>query len=105
MRVPHANQLAMPTSHRRRERASKRAWIALALMGLCRLWSPVTQASPLGPRATLKAKNDQVDGLLHQKVEKDSPQDKKNKDTMKQIAATLLDYEELAKQAMADHWD
>jgi phospholipid transport system substrate-binding protein len=75
------------------------------LLILCALSAPALAAKELGPMATLKAKNDQVDAILRQKVEKDSPQDTKNKEQMKQVAAGLLDYEELGKRAMAEHWD
>ena len=75
------------------------------LVILCALSGSTLAAPPPGPMATLKAKNDQVDSILRTKVEKDSPGDKKNKDDVKAIAATLLDYDELAKRAMADHWD
>jgi phospholipid transport system substrate-binding protein len=57
-----------------------------------------------GPMATLKAKNGEVDRLLRTKVDKGSPAEQKQKDEIKQLAATLLDYDELAKRSMAQHW-
>lgn len=58
----------------------------------------------LGPTATLKAKNGEVNRLLKVKTTKGSPQEKKVKDEIKALASTLLDYGELTKRAMADHW-
>ncbi|MCA1663912.1 MAG: ABC transporter substrate-binding protein, partial [Myxococcales bacterium] len=64
-----------------------------------------TAASGLGPMATLKQKNGDVDKLLRQKAEKGSPAEQKQKDDIKKMAATLLDYDELAEKALAAHWD
>lgn len=58
-----------------------------------------------GPMATLKQKNSDVDKLLRQKVEKGSPAEQKQKDEIKKLAATLLDYDELAQKSLAAHWD
>jgi phospholipid transport system substrate-binding protein len=58
-----------------------------------------------GPLATLKSKNQEVEGLLRQPVQKDTPEDKKRKEQVKVKAAELLDYSELAKKAMAEHWE
>jgi phospholipid transport system substrate-binding protein len=58
-----------------------------------------------GPMATIKQKNGEVDKLLRQKVEKGTPAESKQKDEIKQLAASLLDYEELAKKSLAQHWD
>jgi len=80
--------------------------IMRALLLLCAFAAPVfaSAAPPSGPMQTLKSKNGQVDNLLRKKVEKDSPEDKKIKDDMKQLAGSLLDYDELAKKALAEHW-
>jgi phospholipid transport system substrate-binding protein len=59
---------------------------------------------PGTPLATLKSKNGEVEKVLRQKVEKGSTQEKKQKDEIKQLAANLLDYEELAKRSLAQHW-
>jgi phospholipid transport system substrate-binding protein len=64
----------------------------------------VAQAAPAGPMATLKGKNGEVDKLLRVKVEKGSPEEKKQKDDIKALAGGLLDYDELGKRAMAQHW-
>lgn len=62
-------------------------------------------ATPIGPMATLKQKNGEVDKLLRQKTAKGSPMEAKQKSQIKQMAATLLDYDELAKRSLAQHWD
>jgi phospholipid transport system substrate-binding protein len=68
---------------------------------------PVTveAAPPSGPMATLKQKNGEVDKLLRQKPEVGSPAEKKQKDDIRALARTLLDYGELAKRSMATHWE
>lgn len=65
----------------------------------------VAAGLPGGPMATLKQKNGEVDRLLRQKVDKGTPAETKQKDEIKQLAATLLDYEELAHKSLANHWD
>lgn len=62
-------------------------------------------ASGLGPMATLKQKNGEVDKLLRSKADKGSPAEQKQKDDIKKMAATLLDYDELAQKSLAAHWD
>jgi phospholipid transport system substrate-binding protein len=62
-------------------------------------------AAPNTPMATLKEKNSEVDKLLRQKVEKGSAAETKQKDEIKQLASTLLDYDELAKRSLAGHWE
>ena len=62
-------------------------------------------ASPGGtPMAALKAKNGEVEKILRQKVDKGTPQEKKQKDEIKSLAANLLDYDELGKRSLAQHW-
>jgi phospholipid transport system substrate-binding protein len=61
-------------------------------------------AGPLGPLATLKQKNGEVDKLLRTKVSTGSPEEKKVKDDIKSLAGTLFDYSELARRSLADHW-
>jgi phospholipid transport system substrate-binding protein len=78
----------------------------LAALALClALPSLAMAASGLGPMATLKQKNGEVDKLLRQKTDKGSPAEQKQKDEIKNMAATLLDYDELAQKALAAHWD
>jgi phospholipid transport system substrate-binding protein len=55
--------------------------------------------------ATLKAKNGEVDRLLHNKVEKGTPEEAKQKADIKAMASGLLDYDELAKKSLAAHWE
>jgi len=75
--------------------------LALGVLAL----SSVALAAGIGPMATLKQKNGEVDKLLRLKVEKGSPAEKKQKDEIKQLASTLLDYDELAQKSLAAHWD
>ena len=69
--------------------------------------APATGAVPApgSPMATLKAKNGEVDKLLRQKADPGSPAETKQKADIKVLAGTLLDYGELTKRAMAEHWD
>ena len=76
---------------------------ALALVVL--LPSLAMAASGLSPTATLKQKNGDVEKVLRQKVEKGSPAEQKQKSEIKQLAATLLDYDELSKKSLAAHWE
>lgn len=74
-------------------------------LALALLPSLAMAAGAGGPMATLKQKNSEVDKLLRQKVEKGSPAEQKQKDEIKKLAATLLDYDELAQKSLAAHWD
>lgn len=70
------------------------------------LLSPVAAwAAASGPMATLKQKNGEVNKLLREKIAAGSPQEAKQKDEIKAMAAGLLDYEELSKRSLAQHWD
>jgi phospholipid transport system substrate-binding protein len=79
----------------------------MRLLTVLLLLAPLSSlaAPPAGPMATLKIKNGEVDKLLHQHPEKGSPAETKQKEQIRQLAATLLDYEELCKRALAAHWD
>lgn len=67
--------------------------------------SLASASGSLGPMATLKQKNGDVDKLLRQKVDKGTPAEQKQKDEIKRLAATLLDYDELAQKSLAAHWE
>jgi phospholipid transport system substrate-binding protein len=62
-------------------------------------------ASATGPMATLKQKNGDLDRVLRQKTDPGSPAEKKQKDEIKSLAGTLLDYGELARRSLAAHWE
>ncbi len=62
-------------------------------------------ASDTRPTDLLKQRNEQVERLLRQNPAKDSPEEKKQKDQIKQLAGEILDYQELAKLSLADHWN
>src|SRR5262249_31569509 len=75
--------------------------IAAALLAL----STVAYAAGGGAMAPLKQKNGEGDKLLRQKGEKGKLAEQKQKDDIKKLAATLLDYDELAQKSLAAHWD
>ncbi len=77
--------------------------LSLSLLAFS-LQSVPAAAGDLGPLATLKQKNGEVDKLLRTKTTSGSPEEKKVKDDIKSLAGTLFDYNELAKRALADHW-
>lgn len=59
---------------------------------------------PLGPKATLQRLNGSVDKLLRKKSEPGSDEDKRLKDDIKQRASELLEYNELCKRALGEHY-
>ncbi len=77
----------------------------LVLLGLVLLPSLSSAAGTIGPMATLKQKNGDVDKLLRQRVDKGTPAEQKQKDDIKKLAASLLDYDELAQKSLAAHWE
>ena len=77
----------------------------LAVLSLLAVSSLAQAAGTLGPMATLKQKNGDVDKLLRQKVDKGTPAEQKQKDEIKKLAAALLDYDELAQKSLAAHWE
>jgi phospholipid transport system substrate-binding protein len=79
----------------------------IALSSLVIGFTSLAQAAPAaaGPTPTLKQKNGDFEKLLRIKTAAGSPEEKKNKDEIKALAASLLDYSELGKKAMAQHWD
>jgi phospholipid transport system substrate-binding protein len=64
-----------------------------------------TPAAPAGPKATLQRLNGDVDKRLRQKTVAGSAEDTKLKDEVKELASELLDYGELCKRALGEHWD
>lgn len=89
---------------------------ALALEGaalcmLCPVVPSVSAAAPqassaagLGPRATLQKLNGDVDKLLRAKTVAGSDEEQRVKNDIKQRASELLDYTELCKRALGEHW-
>jgi phospholipid transport system substrate-binding protein len=65
----------------------------------------VAAAESSGPMAQLKATNDKIDKILKSKPVAGSPEEKKAKEDLKVIVNGLLDYQELAKRSLAQHWD
>lgn len=78
------------------------ARVVMAGLCLASLTAPA-EAAP-GPMATLKQKNSEVDRLLRLKTEPGSAEDKRRRDEVKALAATLFDYQELARRALGPHW-
>jgi phospholipid transport system substrate-binding protein len=58
----------------------------------------------LGPRATLQKLNGDVDKLLRAKTVPGSDEEQRVKNDIKQRASELLDYAELCKRALGEHW-
>jgi phospholipid transport system substrate-binding protein len=70
--------------------------------------SAAVRANPsasTGPMATLKQKNGEVDKLLRQRPEAGTPAEQKQKDEIRALASTLLDYAELARRSLSQHWE
>jgi phospholipid transport system substrate-binding protein len=93
-----------------RSRSLRSLTLALPLLvGTVGLWigaaATVVQAAPLAPRATLQRLNGSVDKLLRQKTESGSAEEKRVKEEIKQRASELLDYTELTKRALGEHWE
>jgi phospholipid transport system substrate-binding protein len=61
-------------------------------------------ASSDGPMAQLKQTNDKLDRILKSKPAAGSSAEKQAKEDLKRIANDLLDYHELAKRALKQHW-
>lgn len=72
-------------------------------------WQGHAHAAPAvagsGPKATLQRLNSAVDKNLRTKTELGSPEDKRVKNEIKEHASELLDYTELCKRALGEHWD
>ncbi len=65
----------------------------------------IAEAATQSPLATLKQRNGDFDRILKEKPAAGSPAEQKQKDEIRTMAGQLLDYGELAKRAMAQHWD
>ena len=57
------------------------------------------------PKATLQRLNGSCERLLRTKTEPGSAEEKRIKDEIKLRASELLDYTELCKRALGEHWD
>jgi phospholipid transport system substrate-binding protein len=77
---------------------------AVTLLATLALAAPLAAAPLLGPLATLRQKNGEFDKLLRGKPAAGSPAEQKQKDEIKALAGTMLDYAELSKRSMADKW-
>ena len=76
---------------------------SISILGLCAALSPSASAAPAtGPMAELKSSNERIDHLLKQKGKRDEV---KARQDMKDIVNGFLDYDELAKRSLSQHWD
>lgn len=66
---------------------------------------PALAAAAQSPKATLQRLNGACEKLLRQKTDAGSAEEKKIKEEIKQRASELLDYGELCKRALGEHWD
>jgi phospholipid transport system substrate-binding protein len=80
------------------------SFVALNLMLIAALASPGAALAAPGPTATLKQKNGEVDRLLKQTPAAGSDAEKKQKDDIKALASSLLDYQELARRSLDAEW-
>ncbi len=87
--------------HRKSIRLSSALAVSLALSFGA---ATASSASGVGPMATLKQKNGELDKVLRVKAATGSPEEKRAKDEIKSLASTLFDYAELARRSLADHW-
>lgn len=94
------------TGRARIERSLVSRVLALAVVvGLWGALGPAWAAAPTGPRATLQHLNGSVEKLLRKKVDPGSAEETQVKTEVKGLAAELLDYAELARRALGEHWD
>lgn len=75
------------------------------ILGLLTFLPALAVAAAAAPTATLKQKNGELNKLLKQSPPAGSPQEKAQKDDIKRLAASFIDYAELTRKAMADHWE
>ncbi|HND10456.1 MAG TPA: ABC transporter substrate-binding protein [Pseudomonadota bacterium] len=73
---------------------SQSSWVATA-----------AAASADGPKATLQRLNGACEKLLRMKTEPGSSEETRVKQEIKKNASALLDYSELCKRALGEHWD
>lgn len=69
------------------------------------LLATVAAAPAAGPKATLQRLNSDVDKRLRANPVPGSAEDTRIKNEVKEFASELLDYNELCKRALGEHWD
>lgn len=77
-------------------------WSASAVLGSA---SAYAAAAAQSPKATLQRLNGACEKLLRTKTDAGSAEEKKVKEEIKQRASELLDYSELCKRALGEHWE
>jgi phospholipid transport system substrate-binding protein len=93
--------MASASLQRRRAHMLTRTRILVAAALL--MAAPATAGADT-PTQTLKRLNDKVTKLLNKKTKPGTPADKKNREEVKKLVNTLLDYPELAKLSLGKHW-
>jgi phospholipid transport system substrate-binding protein len=66
---------------------------------------PSTPPADSSPMAELKKSNDQLDKLLKRKSPSYSPEGEAQRADVRKLVGGFLDYRELARRALAKHWD
>jgi phospholipid transport system substrate-binding protein len=74
------------------------------VMLLVLIVSSAAAAAQASPLAVVKKANVEVEQLVKRKLPKGSPQEKRVKDEIRAIVNSLLDFDELAREAMIRHW-
>ena len=75
-----------------------------AMFGHSPAHAAAASTAGMGPRATLQKLNGDVDKLLRAKTVPGSDEEQRVKNDIKQRASELLDYTELCKRALGEHW-
>lgn len=69
------------------------------------LFAAAIAAPAAGPKATLQRLNSDVDKRLRATPPAGSPEENRLKNEVKELASELLDYNELCKRALGEHWE
>jgi phospholipid transport system substrate-binding protein len=80
------------------------SWFSGLAMVLTEGPARAATAVPASPKATLQRLNGSCERLLRMKTEPGSTEENRVKVEIKQFASELLDYTELCKRALGEHW-
>ncbi len=90
----------------RRERPNSMQRIAfVAVFAVAAAAASAAHAAEGGPMAQLKQSNDKIDRILKRKPAAGSAEEKSSKEELKTIVNGLIDYGELARRSLAQHWE
>lgn len=73
--------------------------------GRLEFFTAAIAAPAAGPKATLQRLNSDVDKRLRATPPAGSPEENRLKNEVKELASELLDYSELCKRALGEHWE